>query len=95
VGGDLQKNVEKVLNRLDRIILGIKAKGGYKYREYFKLSDHELDLFLANCEKQIRIMAISLVIAEAMLREPPPSIHPRWEEYLKRRAAIVAEMAKK
>ena len=92
---ELQKNLEKVLDGLDRIILGIMAKGGYKYRNCFQLSDRELDLFLAECEKRLRMMAVSLVVAEAMLREPPPSIHPRWDEYVKRRTDCVTELGRK
>jgi hypothetical protein len=94
VGLELQKDLNEVLAGLDRIILGIKAKGGYKERQNFHLSDHELDLFLAECEQRLRIMVVSLVVAEAMLREPPPSIHPRWEEYQGRREIVVAELQK-
>jgi len=94
MGKDLQKDLEKVLAGLDRTIKGIKAKGGYKYREEFQLSDHELDLFLAKCEQRLRIMAISLIVTEAMLREPPPSIHPRWDEYIRRRADYIPEATK-
>jgi len=85
----LEKDLDKVLAGLDRTIKGIKAKGGYKHRECFQLSDHELDMFLADCEKRLRATVVSLVVAEAMLQEPPPSIHPRWEEYVRRRTDCI------
>ena len=95
MGGELQKELEKVLNGLDRIILGIKAKGGYKERKQFQMSDRELDLFLADCEDRLRKIVVHLVVAEAMLQESAPSIHPRGEEYLQRRAECMAQLGKK
>ena len=95
MGGELRKDLNKVLNGLDRIILGIKAKGGYKERKHFQMSDRELDLFLEKCEGRLRKMFVYLVVAEAMLQEPAPSIHPRWEEYERRRAELVVELGKR
>lgn len=52
---------------IDATILALKASGGYKYRAMIALSGLELDRFVEG--------------AEAMLRQPPPSYHARWEEY--------------
>jgi len=91
---DPQTDLQKVMHGLDNIILAIKAKGGYKYRQQFQVSDRELDLFLADCEGRLRMSVISLLVAEQMLQKPAPSIHARWGEYQRRRADIVAELEK-
>ena len=95
MGRELHKDLTKVLNGLDRIILGIKAKGGWKERKQFQMSERELDLFLEKCEGRLRKMVVYLLVAETMLQEPAPSIHPRWEEYVKRRGECMAELGKK
>ena len=87
-----QTDLQKVLNGLDSIILAIKAKGGYKFRQRFRVSDKEIDLYLADCEGRLRMMVISLLVAEEMLQEPAPSIHPRWDEYEERRKDKVEEL---
>jgi len=95
VGGELQKDLAKLMSGLDRIILGIKAKGGWKERKQCRMSDRELDLFLADCENRLRKMVIGLVVAETMLQEPAPSVHARWDEYIRRRAECMAQLGKK
>ena len=94
MGGELQKELEKVLGKVDVMILAIKATGGYKMRKRFRLSDREIDKLCAASEPAIRTMAASLVVAETMLQEPAPSIHPRGEEYLQRRADAMVELKK-
>ena len=94
MGGELQ-DAKKVLKNLDVMILAIKATGGYKMRKMFRLSDREIDRLCTTSEPAIRKMVVSLVVAEAMLQEPAPSIHPRWDEYLRRRAACMKELGKK
>ena len=89
-----QTDLQKVLNGLNNIILGIKAKGGYRFRQQFQVSDRELDVFLADCEGRLRMSVISLLVAEEMLQEPAPSVHSRWDEYQRRRADVVAELEK-
>lgn len=81
----LQTKIKKALETTNNMILACKAKGGYKFRQRFKCTDLELEKMLKMCETQIRQTAISLVVAEAMLREHPPSIHSRWKEYQRRR----------
>ena len=87
-----QTDLQKVMSGLENIILAIKAKGGYKFRQRFQASDRELDLFLADCEGRLRMMVISLLVAEAMLQELAPSAHPRWDEYEARRKDKVEEL---
>ena len=89
-----QTDLQKVLSGLNNIILAIKAKGGYRFRQQFAVSDRELDLFLADCEGRLRMSVISLLVAEEMLQEPAPSIHSRWDEYQSRRADVVAGLEK-
>ena len=91
----MHKDLAKIMSGLDRIILGIKAKGGWKERKQFQMSERELDLFLEKCEGRLRKMAVYLVVAETMLQEPAPSIHTRWEEYIKRRGECMVELRKK
>jgi hypothetical protein len=91
----LETKIKRTLKDADMLILACKAKGGYKFRQRFQCTDLELEKILAGAEKRIRTMAVSLAVAEAMLQEPPPSFHPRWEEYIRRRADMVAEMVKK
>jgi hypothetical protein len=89
VEGELQKEVRKILENVELMILAIKATGGYKVRKQFKIPDIQIDRLCAESEPMIREMAIRLVIAEEMLREPAPSIHPRWEEYMRRREPYI------
>jgi len=89
------RDAKKVLSNLDNMILAIKATGGYKERKKFRLSDREIDRLCAGSEPAIRETAVSLVVAEEMLREPAPSIHSRWDEYQRRRAAYMAELGTK
>ena len=94
MGGELQ-DAKKVLKNLDVMILAIKATGGYKFRQRFQLPDREIDKLCVQSEPAIRKMVVSLIVAEAMLQERAPSIHPRWEEYLQRRMDCMAELGKK
>lgn len=91
----MQEDAKKVLGNIELMILAIKATGGYKTRKRFRLSEREIDKLCATGEPAIRKTAVSLVVAETMLQEPAPSIHPRWDEYLRRRAECMAELGKK
>ena len=94
MGGELQ-TVMQVLKKLDQMLLAIKATGGYKVRKNIPLSEHRINKLCEESEPKIRLMAISLVVAETMLHEPAPSIHPRWDEYQRRRAECMAELGKR
>ena len=95
MGGELQRQIQKALNKLDQMIVAIKATGGYKERKKLRLSAREIDQLCTSSESAIRKTVVSLVVAEAMLREPAPSIHPRCDEYQRRRAEIMAELRKR
>lgn len=76
-----------VVRGIDALILAIKASGGHRFRAMLQLQEgQELNNFIAGAEARLRWMAHCLEIAEAMLREPPPSTNhmPRWDEYLQR-----------
>ena len=94
MGGEL-RDAKKVLKNLDVMILAVKGKGGYKDRKMFRVSDLEFDQFFTKCVADFRAVFINIVVAEAMLQEPAPSIHVRWEEYLQRRAECMAQLGKK
>lgn len=84
-----EQKIKKTLADAEILILACKAKGGYKFRERFRCSDVELEKILKQCEAQIRGMAISLLVAETMLSEQPPSFHCRWDEYQGRRKEAI------
>lgn len=84
-----QQQTQKAIQNVDTMILACKAKGGYKFRSRFRCNDHKLDQLLGICEGQLRQMAVSLTVAETMLREPPPSIHSRWDEYQQRKGEAI------
>ena len=76
----------KTISGIDAIILALKVGGGYKYRAMIRLQDgQELDSFIATAEARVRWMAHAIQVAEAMLKELPPSgHHNRWDEYIQR-----------
>ena len=85
---NLQARIEKVLKDTNDMILACKAKGGWRFRQEFRCTDLELEKKLKQCEIKIRVMVVSLVVAETMMRELPPSIHNRWDEYKSRRTSL-------
>ncbi len=87
-------NQQKMLKHLDTRILAIRASGGYKYRSSFKLSDLEFEQFYTETVGKLQLMTISLTVAEQILSEPAPSIHPRAEEYTRRVREAVEELGK-
>lgn len=95
MGGEQGNGVGAALQDMELMILACKAKGGYRYRERLRLSDKELEGLLAACEMRLRMLAVSLHVAQAMLREPPPSYHARWDEYQGRVADAVKELQQK
>lgn len=87
--------IEKVLRETNVMILACKAKGGWNFRKQFRCSDVELKQVLEQVENQLRWNAASLLVAETMLKEPPPSLHQRWDEYERRRREIYNSEMKK
>ena len=95
MGGELQE-LKKYLKKTYIDICAIKAKGGHvPWRELFRMTDKELNVFELQAEDRFRTVVLNLYVAEAMLQEPAPSIHPRWEEYQQRQAEAVKESMKK
>lgn len=81
-----KKQIKKTLESLDFFILAIKTQGGYKYREKLKLSEKELEMYIAGSESNLKNMIISLLIAEEILQERGYwDKEPRWQEYQERR----------
>lgn len=91
----IQDDAKRVMKNMDVMVMAIKGKGGYKDRKMFRLSDVEFDKFFLECINKFQIIAVGIVVAEAMLQEPAPSIHPRWEEYMQRRAECMKELDRK
>jgi len=94
VGGELQ-DAKKVLKDLDVMILAVKGKGRYNDRKMFRLSDLEFDQLFSKCVTDFQRVFVNIAVAEAMLREPAPSLHARWDEYQRRRTECMAELGKK
>ena len=85
-----KKQIKKILESLDFLILAIKASGGYKYQEKLKLSEVERDKYIARSEINLKTMVISLLTAEEMLQERGYwDKEPRWQEYQERREAAL------
>ncbi len=81
-----KKQIKKILESLDYLILAIKASGGYKYQEKLKLSEVERDKYIAKSEINLKTMVVSLLTAEEMLQERGYwDKVPRWQEYQERR----------
>ena len=73
----METNVDMLAVLLD----GVRAGGGYKYRERFpQVTNQDLPAFVANCEAQLRAMARKLAIAEEMLAV----WCPWWEDYVRK-----------
>ncbi len=91
---EAKTNQQKMLQDLKNRILAVKAAGGFRYRARFKLTDLEFDQFYTETIGKFHLMVISLMVAEQMLSEPAPSIHPRAEEYNRRVREAVEELGK-
>lgn len=87
--------VRHAINNLGLIVLVVKAKGGYKFREKIKKSDKEIDELENTCEDILVDMAVRVTVAEQMLREKPPHWHCRWDDYQSRLRHVAAEVRRK
>ena len=90
----MKRDIRKIHKNMEELILVVRASGGWKQRQHIRLSDRELEMALEDCDLRLHTMAVHLLVAEAMLHEPPPSLHPRWEEYHQRRIEAAAELVK-
>lgn len=96
IKGDLEQDARKILEIIEQLILAEKASGGYKFRPQIRLSNQELKDFIDRKESWLRMMAVSLIVAEQMLQETKPAYqayHNRWVEYVRRRAECSARIA--
>ena len=75
---------KKAVEYANLLILISKAKGGWKIRQQIRLSDHELAELMPKVETDLVLMAARMAVAEKMIGEHPPSIHPRMDEYAQR-----------
>ena len=89
------RDAKKVLKNLGFMLMAVRGKGGYKDRKQWRLTDLEFEQFYAKCLADFKQVFINIVVAEAMLQEPPPSLHSRWEEYQVRCKDVVAGLGKK
>lgn len=81
-----EETVKKGLENIDKMVLVIKAKGGFKDRQKLKQTDHEIDKKYEESVDFIKYMYVSLVVAEEMLAELPLYCYRRKDEYERRRA---------
>ncbi len=90
-----KKQIKKILESLDFLILAIKASGGYKYQDKLKLSEVERDKYIARSETNLKTMVVSLLTAEEMLQERGYwDKVPRWQEYQERREEALKAVEK-
>ena len=54
---------------LDNIVMAIRAQGGYKYRQRVKATDHELDEYITNAERELRLMVARHAAALAVIED--------------------------
>lgn len=91
----INDKIGKLVKSINDHIVIIKGGGGFRYRAKFQLSDVEFDKIYAEAVSKIHILGIGIIVAEEMLREPPPSFHSRWDEYKKRVSESIKEWAEK
>nr|BDD47036.1 hypothetical protein 7 [bacterium] len=56
------------LDKMDQLIVAIKAIGGYKFRKMLKATDKEVERFALQSEIVIRSNDIRICVAEALIR---------------------------
>lgn len=102
---DLQKRIDDTLNNLDMALVAIRATGGYRFRKQIPLSEEKIDKWVDHAIKALQEMSVNLLVAEALLEEPPPSIlayifrkenrRPHWDIYRQRRGQYLTVLRKK
>lgn len=88
----LKKTINKLEKSIDEQIVIIKGRGGFRYRAKFRLSDIEFDKLYTEAVSKMHILGIGIAVAEQMMTEHAPSIHPRWDEYKRRVSEAVEEV---
>lgn len=93
---DLKETVERSLKGLARILHAVQASGGHKYREQLKCTDKELEVLIGESVPKLQLIVVSLVLAEAMLKERKLMVGgDRWGEYEERRNVLLASLKEK
>ena len=62
-------DIFKNLKGLDNIILMIKARGGWKFREKVRASDVEIDRIIGRAEQDLRMIVLQNMVALDVLEE--------------------------
>jgi hypothetical protein len=87
---EVLSKTREALKAASRIIIGIQATGGYRYRQMIKASDVEIQKFCMESLGNFQRLYVEHVVAEAMLAEIDNRLFSgsRWEEYQKRVMAV-------
>jgi hypothetical protein len=78
---ELAEKVRNAERNMGTIILAVKARGGYRFRERVPLTGKELENMESGCEGILRNLAVRCVVAEHLLMQLPRSFGSRWDEY--------------
>lgn len=76
-------SIETVIENVSKIIMGIKAQGGYKFRTQLLGTEVEINDFVARSAPRLYEMAIRLTVLEDLIKNS--SIMDRCEEEYRRR----------
>jgi hypothetical protein len=80
------------MQELDKILIGIRATGGYKYRDKLTNTDQEITAFCEGAERTLRRMVCCAVVAETVMMEPDGySGENRMRRYAERLNEVLAE----
>lgn len=78
---DEHKQIRRSMEQLDQVLLGVRATGGFKFREKIRKPTGEINAFVESAEKKIRGLTISSIISLSMLAERDFFGRNRLEEY--------------
>lgn len=62
-----KKHATETMAMLEKLIVAIRATGGYKYRAFVHMPEEELDRFVAGAMPTLRGMALRLIAAEDVI----------------------------
>lgn len=58
------------MKELDNVLIGIRATGGYKYRDRLAMTDGDIGAFCESAERKLRKMVCCAIVAETVMMEP-------------------------
>jgi hypothetical protein len=80
------------MKELDNVLIGIRATGGFKYRERLNNSDLDIAAFCEQAERKLRKMVCCAIVAETVLMEPDGySGENRMRRYAERVKEVLEE----